>query len=866
MTDDLVRDKLRLYADDVAPAQLPPFTQVSRRRRRRRAQQAVVGGSIVAVVATVAVVAMAMGGGGKTPITATPSPLTAASLEKALVGSSWRLVAVDSPDTYWRASSESKASLSFAPTGFQAGDGCQSLHSALAFGAGGAVTFGGKDVERATCSPAGPSQDTFAPSLFYSALDGRLTANLSDRLLTLTGGATVLTLTSGSRTYDDVNAGDKLQALLTSHTWPLQMISSGDKTWKDPQKAVLQFGAHGYTINPDCNDHSGQVTYAGGRLVMQNLMETAMGCAAGETVQASSADVIDALFSGPVSVEEDAGTLMLWNDDTQLELHQGPAPKADPGLDLPAASTPSADPVPSSLSQQLIGPKWMLRSITVEGKDIPKAEDYGASLTFTDKGYAVDDGCNFGGGSVGYLKDAVTLTAASQTMAACPDRSTVTAAEKYAGTFAVQRFGTVLTLTNPASTFVFDAQGHGAFASQLVGTNWQLSSWSINGHAQQIAQGSEPSLDFKAGVLLSVTAKDGCNTHTWRPSFDGASVTLVDHTQTVASCAGARGALGDAYARLDGKSLSVTVTTDRLTLAGAGVVLQLLSNAASGPAPSAGSAPDVPWQGALPGTVWQLMTVDGPGAGDSGHWDVPANSGTLAFGTRRWDASDTCNDHMGSLLYGSGAATGGSLMMAPGASSVVLCEKPLVQRLEQLERTDLTGTVTVTVSGKRLTMHSGPDTLVFGEGASGPTAAHVPADGDSVTDLLTSWTWKVQSWTVNRTSGAVDPQDAHPPTLIFGYETAATSGCGAMTATAAYRETSVAFSGRRRSRSAVPAAEQQSTERVRSAVLRRCRGQPQWHHADLVGQWSRDELHRRCGPLPVVVRRAGFMTSARSGP
>jgi heat shock protein HslJ len=167
----------------------------------------------------------------------------------------------------------------------------------------------------------------------------------------------------------------------------------------------------------------------------------------------------------------------------------------------------------------------MLRSITVGGKAVPKANDYGASLTFTDNAYNVDDGCNTGGGSVGYLKDAVVLSAGSQTAAACQDRQAVTETQKYGGRFDVKVSGTMLTLTSSDRVYVFDAQGHAAFASQLVGTTWHLDSWSFN-RASHAVRADNIKLSYLDDIGRSVQLDDGCNKLANGETFNAATLRL----------------------------------------------------------------------------------------------------------------------------------------------------------------------------------------------------------------------------------------------------------------------------------------------------------------------------------------------------
>jgi heat shock protein HslJ len=270
--------------------------------------------------------------------TASAPPVT--SVKTLLAGSPWRLVSVDAPGTYWRAIPGSTASLRFETSAFSASDGCSSMRSGLTYDEAGGLTLGGGESAMAACSmaPPGPPQGTLAPTLFFSSLAGEAKVTLDGDVLSLTLGTTVLTLTRGTADYVDPQAGDTLQALLTGGSWTLHRIVQPDKIWGDPQQVVLRFGPHGYIINPDCNDHLGAISYTGGRLIMRFSQQTAMGCPAAEKVQERSAVVVDALFSGPVSVEEDAGLLILWNSSTSLELHQGSAPKHDVGVNLPPAS------------------------------------------------------------------------------------------------------------------------------------------------------------------------------------------------------------------------------------------------------------------------------------------------------------------------------------------------------------------------------------------------------------------------------------------------------------------------------------------------------------------------------------------------
>jgi heat shock protein HslJ len=377
MSDDLVREKVRLYATEVTPTQLPSFGGVAVRRRRRRVRQALAATSSVVVVALV-VVLVALVSHTSAPRTIAPS----GSLESQLVGPTWTLQQLSVGGKDVPVSSSNPWTLQLAATTYQGEDGCNSISGDVTYGTTTVNLHFGE--QTAAACPGAQLQEAFR------ALEsGPATAVTGGRTLTLTVGSRVLRLAREDLPSGNPSAGDKLQPLLTGHTWLLQSITDGGSTWRDPQDVTLVFSPHGYRINPDCNEHFGTVSYAADRLVMQGSGQTDMGCAEADSVQRRSATVTDALFASDVQVSISGTTLTLTGSGVVMTFTQGPAPATTAATTAPVATID-----PGALQANLEGVSWALRSVSHNGKVSHVPASQHARLYLSAGNYYFDNGCS----------------------------------------------------------------------------------------------------------------------------------------------------------------------------------------------------------------------------------------------------------------------------------------------------------------------------------------------------------------------------------------------------------------------------------------------------------------------------------------
>src|SRR4051794_37720908 len=147
MTNDLVRDKVRHYADDVTPAHLPPFGGVSARVRRRRLRQAIAAtSSVVAVVLVVVFAAVATrssshgsAGGG--------------TLQSQLVGPRWTVQSVTNEGVLWQVPQDIAGSVTFTSTTYLGTSGCNTFHGPVTFQQS-TVTLGSSGTLPVACGDA----------------------------------------------------------------------------------------------------------------------------------------------------------------------------------------------------------------------------------------------------------------------------------------------------------------------------------------------------------------------------------------------------------------------------------------------------------------------------------------------------------------------------------------------------------------------------------------------------------------------------------------------------------------------------------------------------------------------------------------
>jgi heat shock protein HslJ len=671
MSDDVVREKVRLYAAEVTPVQLPAFGGVAVRRRRRRVRQVLAATSTVVVVVLVVVFA-ALASHTSASRTAAPN----GSLASQLVGPTWTLQSVTNAGEVWRVPKDKHWAVTFTATTYQGDDSCNGTFGPVTFGTS-TVTLGqgsstlvgciGADAQRLqdlfrsfesgpaeavvsgdtltltiggqvltltppaeslqsrlagrswrlTAITAGPNTSStpitagwrlhLTPTAydgtdgcrgqagtvtytsdsltlsstaahttqlcadpqgsqraFQALLKGPVTASVYGETLSLTVPSVgVLTLTSTPTPIASPadTAGAALESWLTANTWLLHSITSGGVSWNDPgssieqRQAALVFGPHGYMSNADCNDHSGAVSYAGGKLIMRAIMQTAMACPAADVVQKKSAQVADALFRGPVTYTHQGNSLVLSSSETSIKFTAGPKLKTPLGVDLPPASAPPPSAFPAtSLESSLVGPSWKLESL-VSGSVTwrPKAGST-AALTMTGTSYQASDGCDSQGSDLSFDRTGEVLTFGG-TIASMGECA-LAATGPPAGTFAPPEYfealkgtvhasfegatltltsdGTVLTLSRESTTPTSSAPT-ATLQDQLIGPKWALTSITGGGQTWQAPDGVRFDLTFSA---TGYGGDDGCNYRGGAAAYAAGTVRLSQGSTTQVECLG----------------------------------------------------------------------------------------------------------------------------------------------------------------------------------------------------------------------------------------------------------------------------------------------------------------------------------------
>lgn len=554
----------------------------------------------------------------------------------------------------------------------------------------------------------------------------------------------------------------RTQSSLAGTSWRLTSVTDLSGTWTAPADTrwFVQFSAHAYAGNDGCNSVSGTLRYGTGTVTLAQGATTAMGCLGTDLDRPRQAF-------------------------TALEGHQAAVTLSGRNLTLSVRTTTlslvSRGTVPApSVEEALVGPHWMLRSITAGGKTIPKAGDYGASLTFAEGGYRVDDGCNTGEGSVDYQQDGVIMTAGSQTAVYCQDRRTVTEAQKFAGAYSVKRDGPVLTLRNADRTYVFDVQGLGPFASQLVGTDWRLVSWRQHGSAYQVAAGTHAGIRFQVGPDRYVSMSDGCNTDTGNAAYKGAHIKLVSGILTARTCSTANTQIMGAFRTAIDSDVSAFVTTSTLSLSGNGVYLILERSTPKydlpPPAKTASTATSSVTSSVTPlvGPTFMLRTLTVNGVPLP---RVATLGATVTYAQSTFSAEDGCNTLSGSVAYADGA-----VVPADVAGSAMLCEGAHFQSVEQ--------PFDALISARsRVALHVGSITLAAG----GAVAELVVEDPANLGRDVVAGSWRVTS--VATHEGVVSqPVTTTTAGITFdGSEFTMTDGCNGRSGAVTYGAVSLTF-------------------------------------------------------------------------
>ncbi len=835
MNDDLVREKLARYVDDVTPAHLPGFALVGPRHRRRRLRQAIAATSSVVVVALVVVFAAVL---------AQSSPHVssgARTLQSQLVGPKWTMQSVTN-DGVVRSVPQDKAwSVTFTSTTYLGTSSCNALSGPVTFQSS-TVTIGASGAQPVACGDA----DAQSMQVAFEALEsGPAEAVINGNTLTLTVGKQVLTLTSQTETLQNrlaghtwtltaitagVNtnsvpvtggwaltltpttykgtdgcrsvsgtvayaltsltltstaatttqacadpqgierafdalmkgpvkaalqgdelsltapgvgvltltsvptvatptpdtAGAALESWLTGNSWLVKSITSGGKTWSDPvssegpQQPTLNFGTRGYRINLDCNDHLGAVSYAGGRLIMRAVEQTAMGCAAADVLQAKSADVADALFTGPITYVHKGSSLVLSNRQTAITFTAGPKSKVStPTFPPPSTGTPTTLSPAASLQSQLVGPVWSVRTLIHRGVALTNVLTRTGSVTFTAKGYTADDSCNQDlRGRLSYGPRGFTATHASGVTQACASTQgwSQLIDRLLRGKTDAVLTDDVLTLSAGGDVAMLDSQPQPipsqttlsatALQSELIGPRWLLESWTVSGKTSQASAGPQgPWMQFSADAM---NASDGCNSGVAQLTYAVSGIrTASPLGSTDVACPRGPSALRSAYTAAFTHTVAVYVYDNgqRLTLSGAsGESFNLHRDTGVQLSPFAVS---------LIGPTWKLQSVKAPGV----NWHPVVGSdlhSVLLLTASTFNASNGCESHGGDLSFdASGATLNFGTRDSEGACSLANPGPPAGTFPPDDYFAALVGNVRASLSGRTLTLASGKVVLTF---------------------------------------------------------------------------------------------------------------------------------------------------------
>ena len=390
MSDEAVRERLRLYAEDVAPVHLPPFGGVSARRRRRRTQRLLSATSAMVVVALVVVLAAVLGGGSSRRPTAT-------GLSSELIGGRWSLSSITTGGTVWKAPPDNGFSLTFTASGYTGNDSCNATSGTVSYGKD-TVHLGSGPMTDMGCvdGDQGRMQEAFR-----LLLDKDLPAVMSAGTLTITAGQTIFALTRVESA-----APVDLSKVLPDTTWSLVSTGTIGKDVASSSSvpatvhANISFGTNDYVASDGCNSHSGQVSYASTTVTFGQAVVTDKLCTgpAGQYGKAF-ADVL----RGSVKPTLVGNTLTLGSATQSLVFARDPSVAVDAPSAVPTGTVvaPILD-----LKATLTASPWKLLSVKAPAASWHAVAGSTASLTFTATTFQAFDGC-------GSLEAAVTYDAAA---------------------------------------------------------------------------------------------------------------------------------------------------------------------------------------------------------------------------------------------------------------------------------------------------------------------------------------------------------------------------------------------------------------------------------------------------------------------
>ena len=697
MSDDLVREKLRLYADDVAPPQLPPFAGVTARRRRRRTQRLLSGTSALLVVALVVVLAAVLGGGS--------SNAPASGLSSELIGGKWSLSSITTGGAVWKAPADNGFSLAFTASSYTGNDSCNGTSGSVSYGrdtvhlgSGAMTAIGCVGDDRARMQEA-----------FQLLIDKDLPVMVAGGTLTITAGQTVLALNRLQPA-----APVDFRKVLPGTTWTLVSIGT---TGKDVSSSIvggntvntadIVFKDGEYAASDGCNTSNGPVAYTATTLTLGQGASTALKCLApNDPVAPAYAKVL----TGTVTPTLAGDTLTIPNGATSLTFTRA-AVAAVPT----ASKTLSVASTVTALEVKLIGTGWKLESLAGSGVTWRPVPTSTASVSFSVDGLEAGDGCSSLTAPLTYDDTTSTIavpTGATIGMGVCAEA----APGPPPGTDAPSAFldalqksllvtveGDAMTLSGSGITMTFSSSAVADRQTNLEGYDWRLTSLTQEGVVTQVP--ASPPIRFYAasgGYALDT----GCQLTTGTATYTAAGVALTGGGWfgTLCTTTPLENQVQQAFSTVVDKA-TVAVLGPTLTISSGTTSLSFDRHTAK-PMPEPTGL-----QKEVVGPTWQLTKYNAQGS-----WvTLPASAkATLQLSATGFASNDGCNTTSGYVTYGKSSVTYRPIgttdgLCAPGTTNVEVI-RSLDGEVDMSVKGD---TLTVKAQGKDLVYTRGPAELPY---------------------------------------------------------------------------------------------------------------------------------------------------------
>ena len=188
---------------------------------------------------------------------------------------------------------------------------------------------------------------------------------------------------------------------LAGWQWTLTSVDTGGSTgsaYSSSLNIQITGGGPSVTFGPDevigsdgCNDFSGSADVSADVIKLGAVAVSAVGCppaANGQDFQT----VLDSFFTGSITWSITGDTLTLVNGSTTLHYARGSRAEFGQPSDGNSATSSTVPTDPN----QLVG-RWQLQQVAQEsassGSGSGSSDGYDSYLTFTTKGFAVDDRC-----------------------------------------------------------------------------------------------------------------------------------------------------------------------------------------------------------------------------------------------------------------------------------------------------------------------------------------------------------------------------------------------------------------------------------------------------------------------------------------